>query len=341
LDNLQKDWLFLSVKQKAMLALSLARMHRKKEAKKIMKALEETAVQSDENGMYWKEITEQRYYNSSAVEIQAVLIEAFAEITSDKKIVQELQLWLLQQKQRNQWKTTKATTKAIYALLLHPNPFVSLKDNTKFTIGTEKISSKKLDETQKEAGTGYFKTTWTKEEVTKDKATISVKNKGKTTGFGAAYWQYFEELDNVTQSETSTLQVSKELYVKETMQGEETLVPISKRTVQIGDKITVRLTIRNAKDVEFIHLKDLRAAGLEPMDVLSEYKWQDGVGYYQSTRDASTNFFFDRIPKGVFIVEYDLRVNATGNFSNGITTIESMYAPALRSYTKGTRIQVN
>lgn len=338
LDHLQDEWLLLPINQKAMLALTLARMNRKKEANKIMTALEEAAVTSEENGMYWKELSNQGYASARNVEAHALLIEAFAEITKNDTIVQELQLWLLQQKQRNQWATTKATTKAIYALLLNPKQFVSIKDNTKFTIGTEKISTKKLDETKKEAGTGYFKTAWRKDEITKDKATINVKNNGKTTGFGAVYWQYFETLDKVTESEASKLQVSKSLYVKETRNGEETLLPIEKKTLKIGDKITVRLTIRNEKEVEFIHLKDMRAAGLEPVTTLSEYKWQDGIGYYESTRDASTNFFFDRIPKGVFILEYEVRVNNTGNFSNGITTIESMYAPELRSHTKGIRL---
>ncbi|MGH1383303.1 MG2 domain-containing protein [Kordia sp.] len=341
LDHLRKNWLLLSVNQKAMLALSLARMDKQKDAKKIMTALEESAVKSEENGMYWKSVTENRYYNSSAVETQALLIEAFAEITKDDKMVQELQLWLLQQKQYNRWTTTKSTTKAVYALLLNPKSFVSIKDNTKFTIGTEKISTKKLDETAKEAGTGYFKTSWKKDEVTKDKATIRIKNNGKTTGFGAVYWQYFEELDKITQNEEATLQISKELYVTETRNGKEVLVPLATKKLKIGDEITVRLTIKNQKEAEFIHLKDMRAAGLEPINVLSEYKWQDGVGYYESTRDTSTNFFFDRIPKGTFILEYNVRVNNTGAFSNGITTIESMYAPELRSHTKGIRIKVD
>ena len=82
------------------------------------------------------------------------------------------------------------------------------------------------------------------------------------------------------------------------------------------------------------------AAGLEPVKVLSEYKWQDGLGYYESTKDASTNFFFDYLPKGNFIFEYDLRVNHAGNMSTGITTIQSMYAPEFSSHSEGTRILV-
>ena len=92
--------------------------------------------------------------------------------------------------------------------------------------------------------------------------------------------------------------------------------------------------------MEFIHLKDMRAAGLEPLNVISQYKWQDGLGYYESTKDAATNFFFDNLPIGVYVFEYDLRVNNTGVFSNGITTIQSMYAPEFSSHSEGTRIHI-
>jgi uncharacterized protein YfaS (alpha-2-macroglobulin family) len=87
-------------------------------------------------------------------------------------------------------------------------------------------------------------------------------------------------------------------------------------------------------------MKDMRAAGFEPVDVLSEYKWQDGLGYYQNTKDASTNFFFDHVRKGVYVFEYDLRANNKGNFSNGITTIQSMYAPEFSSHSEGVRVLV-
>ena len=87
-------------------------------------------------------------------------------------------------------------------------------------------------------------------------------------------------------------------------------------------------------------MKDMRASGLEPIDVLSEYKWQDGLGYYQSTRDAATNFFFDYLRKGVYVFEYDLRVNNAGEFSNGITSIQCMYAPEFTSHSEGIRIKV-
>ncbi|MDQ2657551.1 MAG: hypothetical protein M3Y60_09045, partial [Bacteroidota bacterium] len=110
--------------------------------------------------------------------------------------------------------------------------------------------------------------------------------------------------------------------------------------LKLGDRLRVRIELTADRPMEFLHMKDMRAAGFEPIDVLSGYKWQENLGYYQSTRDASTNFFFEFVPKGVYVFEYDLRVNNKGDFSNGITTIQSMYAPEFSSHSEGVRVRV-
>lgn len=89
------------------------------------------------------------------------------------------------------------------------------------------------------------------------------------------------------------------------------------------------------------HMKDMRAAGFEPIDVLSRYRYKDDLGYYQSTKDAATHFFFDYIRKGTYVFEYDLRVQHTGDFSNGIATIQCMYTPEFTSHSNGIRVKVN
>ena len=110
--------------------------------------------------------------------------------------------------------------------------------------------------------------------------------------------------------------------------------------LKVGDLVRVRIELHTDRELEFVHMKDMRAAGMEPINVFSQYKWQDGLGYYESTKDANTNFFFDYLPKGVYVFEYDLRVNNAGEFSNGITTIQSMYAPEFSSHSEGTRVLV-
>ncbi len=92
--------------------------------------------------------------------------------------------------------------------------------------------------------------------------------------------------------------------------------------------------------MDFVHLKDMRASGFEPVEVLSKYKWQDGLGYYQSTKDIATHFFFDKMTNGTYVFEYEVRANNAGHFSNGITSLESMYAPEFSSHSAGERVRI-
>ena len=110
--------------------------------------------------------------------------------------------------------------------------------------------------------------------------------------------------------------------------------------ISVGDKVKVRIELRADRNMEYVHMKDMRAAALEPVNVLSGHKWQGGLGYYESTKDASTNFFFGWLPRGTYVFEYTLFATHAGNFSNGVTSIQCMYAPEFTSHSQGVRIEV-
>jgi len=207
-------------------------------------------------------------------------------------------------------------------------------------MGGKTIEPFKLDGVNVEAATGYFKTSWNPSEIVPQMAQISLSKKGQGIAWGALYWQYFEDLDKITPAKTS-LSLSKKLFLKKnTDRGEKIFEITPHSSLKVGDLVRVRIELRSDRDMEFIHMKDMRASGLEPINVISGYKWQDGLGYYESTKDASTNFFFDHLPKGVYVFEYDLQVNHAGQMSNGITTIQSMYAPEFSSHSEGIRLRV-
>ena len=111
--------------------------------------------------------------------------------------------------------------------------------------------------------------------------------------------------------------------------------------LKVGDKIVVRLELRSDRDMDYLHLKDMRASSMEPVNVLSGYKWQDGLGYYESTKEVSSNFFIDHLRKGTYVFEYPLFITHTGLFSVGIATIQSMYAPEFNSHSEGIKIRVS
>ncbi|MEM6685551.1 MAG: MG2 domain-containing protein [Bacteroidota bacterium] len=340
LGQIDQYWLSRSLYAKGVMALVSHRMQRAKTATGILRSLEETSITSEELGMYWKANTPSWFWYQAPIETQALLIEAFSEISNDVTTVDNLKIWLLKHKQTNRWATTKATADAVYALLLQGSDWISVTDMVDVTVGSEQISPKTLENVKVEAGTGYFKTAWNGNEVTQEMAKVTLTKKGNGIAWGGLYWQYFEDLDKITTAETS-LQLKKKLFKRTYDSTGEVLTEINENTkLELGDLVRVRIELRNDRPIEFVHMKDMRAAGFEPINVLSQYKWQDGLGYYESTKDASTNFFFDYLPKGVFVFEYDLRVNNKGDFSNGISTIQSMYAPEFSSHSEGVRVKV-
>jgi len=338
--QIKKYWLSRPLYSKGLMALVSHRNNDAKSTSKILKSLKETSITSEELGMYWKANTNSWYWYQAPIETQALLIEAFGEIENDTKTINNLKIWLLKNKQTNRWKTTKATTDAVYALLLQGSDWLSVTDMFDVVLGGQHINPKKLEDVKVEAGTGYFKTAWNASEIKPEMGEVKITKKGKGMAWGSLYWQYFEDLDKITSAETP-LKLKKKLFLKTiTDTGEEISEINTETNLKVGDLVRVRIELRSDRNMEFIHMKDMRASGLEPVNVMSKYKWQDGLGYYESTKDASTNFFFDYLPKGVYVFEYDLRVNNAGNMSNGITTIQSMYSPEFSSHSEGARISI-
>ncbi|MCP4217992.1 MAG: hypothetical protein GY765_25335, partial [bacterium] len=334
----EKYWLRFNKYSQGMIALAMNRFGNKTLPKAIAASIKEHALYSEEMGMYWKD-SYGYYWYQSAIETHALLIEMFSEVMEDRKSVDELRTWLLKQKQTQDWGTTKATADACFALLINGTQWLTQSQPPDITVGKIKIDPKKIDGVKVEAGTGYFKTSWPRDEITPDMGRITVKNNNEVVAWGGVYWQYFENLDKITPAETP-LKLKKQLMVERPSDTGPVLHPLSKKDVKIGDRIKVRIELRVDRNMEYVHMKDMRASGFEPEDVISMFKRQDGLGYYQSTKDASTNFFFDYLPKGTYVFEYALRVSHAGDFSNGITSIQCMYAPEFSSHSQGVRVEI-
>ena len=335
---LLNGWRSESFYTQAMIALTAWRNGDQKVAKEIVAYLKSMAQHNEEMGMFWKKQGGGWFWYEQPVERQAMLIEAFHTITpEDEESLAQMQLWLLKQKQTQHWGTTKSTTEAVYSLLL--NQTLVAEDKTfSLAVGDVRLP----DETvQSEAGTGYFKKAWTAEEITPDKANVRLEKGTDGPAWGGLYWQYFENLDKISRSDDKNLIIEKQLYkVENTAKGEVLKAITANQPLQKGDKVRVRVVITADRDMEFVHLKDMRAATFEPVNVFSQYKYQDGLWYYESTKDAATHFFIDWMPKGKYVFEYTLFATQSGDFSNGITHIECMYAPEFQSHSAGIRVKV-
>lgn len=332
----KEDWLTYSLYEKGLLSLIMNRFNEKDFAKKIINSFRETASNNEEIGMYWIENNDSYWWYKSNISTQALLIEAFAEIDSKTEEIDAMKVWLIKNKQSESWSTTKTTSEAVYALLYQGSDWTSIKENTKIRIGDEKLLTKKLVKKDDELDAGYFKVRFDSNEINPKMGTISVDNKTDVPGFGGVYWQYFETLENVKTDSTQSMSIDKKIYKKVNNE----LVELKEDTVKVGDLLTVRLVITAKTNLEFVHLKDMRASCLEPVDVMSGYNWKDSLGFYKSTKDVATNFFFDAMNKGTYVLEYDLRVTNVGTFNNGISTLQSMYAPEYSAHSLNTKIRV-
>jgi uncharacterized protein YfaS (alpha-2-macroglobulin family) len=335
-----KYWNDFGRYMQGMIALGLSRYEDKVTPADIIKSLKEKALHNEEMGMYWADMQGGYYWYQAPIETMALMIECFDEVANDQKAVEELKIWLLKQKQTQDWKTTKATAEACYALLLKGADALASDKLVEIKMGDQVIDPKKMDDVKVEAGTGYFKTSWSGSDIKPEMGNITVTKTDDGVAWGAVYWQYFEQLDKITPAETP-LKLDKKLFRVTNSETGPILEPITPNTIlKVGDKIKVRIELRVDRDMEYVHMKDMRASGFEPTNVMSQYKYQDGLGYYESTRDAATNFFFNWLPKGTYVFEYPMFVTHDGDFSNGVTTIQCMYAPEFTSHSEGIRVKV-
>ncbi|QDP86482.1 hypothetical protein FNJ88_13310 [Chryseobacterium sp. SNU WT5] len=308
-------------------------------SKKLLTYLKETSTESETQGIYWKQnLNDWGWYSSKTVN-HAGALEAFNKLTpNDEKMIEEMKIWLITQKEVNSWGSSRGTAEVIFTILNSGKSWTS-SESDKATIIWGSSSQRSPREKEQRA-TGYIKQTIKSEEINKDLGTVTVTKPGPGIVQGGLFWQYYEDLDKIKSSE-SYISITKELYKKvKTVNGEELKKIAGDTPLKVGDKVTVRMILNTDRNMEFIHLKDMRAAGFEPLNVISGYEWKNGLGYYQSTKDASTNFYIENMRKGKYVFEYDYICNASGTFSNGITTLQNYYAPQMNAHTKGTKITI-
>ena len=340
----QHDWVRYSPYLQGMIALALYRTGDIQTAKDIMASLKQNAIRDPEQGMYWKGMQGGYYWYQAPVETESLLIEAFHEISGDAGIDTELKTWLLKQKQTHSWATTTATADACYALLIGNRDWLNVERSVEVRLGDKTID---WGPGEGDAGAGYHKKVFDGPFVNPSMGNVTVtvqtKGGGGSPAWGAVYWQYFDMLDRITPPGGSkpALSVSKKLFIRRDTDRGPVLEPLSDNgELKPGDRVVARIEVRADRDMEYVHLKDMRAACLEPVNVISQYKWQDGLGYYESTKDAGTDFFFDVVPRGTYVLEYELLAGQSGNFSNGISTIQCLYAPEFTYHTEGIRLNV-
>lgn len=325
IDKLSGEGKELTIYGKALGAIILQQSGKVAEARLFMQSLMEYSVVTDEMGRYFDTPKARYSWFSYKIPTEVAAMEAIQRITKDTKAIDEMKRWLLKQKQTQTWETLIATADAVYALMA-----TGASDLLANTGGVEITLGKEMIRTPVDDAIGYIKKTVIGDVMNIKK--VRVDKEGTGMGWGAVYAQYLESMDQIGE-QGNGLSVSRQLY-----KGDEALNESA--PLKVGDKITVRLTVKADRDMDFVQIKDDRAACMEPLQAVSGFRWSNGLGYYQATKDASTQFFIDQMRKGTYVIEYQVYVNRTGEYQTGIATVQSAYAPEFGGHTGGYRVMV-
>ena len=337
---IRDKWTKLDASQKGLAAVILNRSGFETDAKKVIVSLRETALHSEEFGTYWA-MDKGYYWHQAPIENHVMILEAFHEVAQDADMVSEMNIWLLKQKQTQSWETTKATAEACYALLSTGNTNFDTEAMVSIKLGNETIDPRTDKDLKTEAGTGYFKTNWAKNSITPDMGNVTVTKDNEGVAWGAVYWQYFEDLDKITGVTANPIKMKREVMLLQDTENGPLMKKLDANTsLSVGDRVRVKITLETDRHMEYVHLKDMRAASFEPRKQLSGAEYQEGLSYYRSTTDVAMNFFFGYLPKGTFVFEYDLNVTQAGTFSNGISQLQCMYAPEFTTHSEGVKMEI-
>jgi len=328
LDKWNREWTSISLNQQADLAKVFLLSKNKGQAGVILSSIKDKSLKDVFGGIYWRDLM--KY---SAPENQAAMIELFELAGEEKGFVKGLKLWLLQQKRSNDWGSGMATAKACYAMLSGSS---SLNNPTEVFLSLDGKTIK----VDGNAGTGYYKVSWKGKDIAKNLEGLKISKKGDALVFGALYEQHFEKISEIERHDGG-VELEKKVFVAKTKDGKNELFELSESsTIQLGDRILVRIILNNKQAMDFVHLRDYLPAGFENQKPLSGYRWQGNIGFYQSPTDIATDYFIHHLPKGEFVIEYELNASSAGLLNLGPAVIQSFYAPEFGGHSDGGKVFV-
>ena len=328
LDKMSKMTGDFSIYGKARAAVVLARNSQqnaayREKAGEYLQSVNEYAVYREEMGRYYDTRKALYSWRNYKIPTQVSVIEAMQMLKpNDKQTIEELQRWLLMSKRTQVWDTPVNTVDAVYAFMKGNESNWSRKAEN----AVLKLDGKLLPMPQDSTTLGYVKT-----ERPGKASKLSIDKKSDYTSWGAVYAEFKQPISEIGSME-SGIKVRRVIVPAES-EGK------GKAQAKVGEKVKVTLLITADRDYDFVQITDKRAACLEPVNQKSGYQW--GIGCYVSPRDHATNFYFDRLSKGMHIVEMEYYVDRKGDYQSGTCTAECTYSPEFGGRTEAYELKVN
>ena len=313
----------LTIYGKSLAAIILHSAGKVEKADEFLQSVMEYSVVSEEMGRYFDTAKAPYSWFSYKIPTEVMALEAVNRLRNDESTIEQMKRWLLKQKQTQVWNMPIATVDAVYALLMSGNNWLNHVPSAELVLGKETF-----------AVPGQHALGYIKKEIAGNVMEIKemvVRKETDGMAWGTVYAQFLEQMDKV-EAFANTLSVSRHLLKDGNV--------VSPDALEVGDRVTVRLTVSIDRDMDFVQLKDERAACMEPVNVLSAFHWRNGTGYYLVTKDSSTLFFFDQLRKGTHVLEYDVFITAEGTYQQGVASVQSVYAPEFGGHSASQRMIV-
>lgn len=312
-----------SIYGKAVSAVVLAGNNHRKQAADLLESIRQYTVYKEDMGRYFDTPKALYSWFDYRIPSQVAAIEALKALQpNDANTISEMQRWLLQSKRTQAWDTPLNSVNAVYAFL--DGNITSLTENAGQP-AVIKVNGQKLAMPKATAALGYVKSAKTGDNM----RSLTIEKTSTGTSWGAAYAQFMQPTADVADA-TMGMKVLRDV-LKDGAKLDNGNVQLN-----VGDRITVRLTVIADRDYDFVQLSDHRAACFEPAQQLSGY----GYGYYCQPKDNATNYFFARLAKGKHVVETTYYVDRCGIYQTGTCTVQCAYSPEFMARTKAVTLNV-
>lgn len=340
LDFSFKHWKQHAPYLKGMLALTLKRAGRSADATLVFDSVMDSAKTTQDEGTFWAAEDRSWLWYNDTIETHAFALRTLAELSPVDPRRDGLVQWLLLNKKLNHWKSTRATAEVLYSLThyLKAEGALGVRETADVTIGAR--HERFVFEPDEYTGKATQVVVDGPDIDPKTSSTIVVEKGGKGFAFASATWHFSTE--KMPEEDRGDFFAVSRRYFKRVQTAKGfVLQPLAEgAALAVGDEIEVQLSLRTKHAAEYVHLRDPRPAGCEPVSLRSEFTWGLGIGWYEEVRDSGTNFFFEQLPVGEYPFKYRLRAATAGTFKAAPATVQSMYAPEFNAYSAGATMRI-
>lgn len=335
-----KHWKLHSPYLKGYLALTLYRFKRPEDSKLVWDSVMDSAKYSQDEGTHWAREDRSWLWYNDTIETHAFALRTLMELGSDNTKRDGLVQWLFLNKKLNHWQSTRATSEVIYSLAHYLTKTEQMGSREAVTVKIGKEKPVEMEFTPDKYTGKKNQIVYEGDKVNAGLMPISVQKSTPGFMFASANWQFStEELPK--EDVGDFLNVSRKFFLREKGKKGAVLKPLSEGAkIQVGDEVEVHLSLRSKHPVGYVHLRDPRGAGFEPVDNVSQHKWQLGIYWYEEIRDSGTNFFFEQLPQGEYNFKYRIRASTAGEFKVSPATVQPMYAPEFAAYSSGLKLKI-